>query len=291
MHNFAKPEKTVDDSLKLVGKGLRSPKKEFFATEKNTLKSLYEDYDIKAERDELHLLTKKWQTEPGDDDAVKAAKADKRHLANQLYGDDRPFVNEHWEYLKTKNNGETLFCPICGLGECEEMDHFVPRDESEYPEYSAHLSNLIPLCHSCNHKKSSRFLDNTGKRIFFNAFYDVIAERNILVCDITVSPKDGLPQINIKCNPALSSSSKPDMYVLSTIADLDLLPRFDTRARQWLRYEMNRLVQRAGQDWSVIVTEMIPLAKPIANNPDIVYPAVLDAIVNSSVMESWFKAL
>ncbi len=291
MHNFIKPEKKIEDSLKLVGKGLRSPKKEFFASEKGTLTTLYEDYDVKAGRDELHLLSKHWRTVPADDVKTKVEKENKRHLANQLYGSNRQFLNDHWEYLKEKNNGETLFCPICGLGECEEMDHFVPKDETEFPEYSAHLSNLIPLCHNCNHKKSSKFLDDTGKRIFFNAFFDVLTDRNILVCDITVSSKDGLPQIKTKCNPSLLPTRTPDKYVLTTIADLELLARFDTKAKQWLRYEMNRLEQRAGQDWNVIIAEMKPLAKLMDNNPDIVYPSVLDAIVNSPIMENWFKAL
>ena len=118
-----------------------------------------------------------------------------RRLANQLYGDDRPFVNAHWEYLTKANGGETIYCPICGMHECEEMDHFVPRDESQFPEYSAHLSNLIPLCHSCNHKKSDKFLDKNGKRIFFNAYFDILIDRTLLVCDISISDKDGMPQI------------------------------------------------------------------------------------------------
>ena len=291
MHNFIKPVNSVENNLNSVGKGLHSPKKEFFASEKATLISLYNNYDNLAGKDELHLLTKQWPLVSGEDKSVKKEKAEKRHLANQLYGDDRPFVNDHWEKLTENNGGETLYCPICGLHECEEMDHFVPRDESQFPEYSAHLSNLIPLCHSCNHKKLSKFLDDTGKRIYFNAFYDVLADRNIIVCEITVSLKDGMPQIKTKCNPTLSTTNCPDKYILSTISDLELLTRFDTRAKQWLRYEMNRLEQRIGQNWNFIVAEMKPLSKPMDSNPDIVYPAVLEAIAKSSIMEKWFKSL
>lgn len=291
MHNFVKPIKSVEDSLKMVGKGLHSPKKEFFASNIGVLKNLFDEYDVKAGNDELHLLSKQWAINAGDSDAIKSNKRGNRHLANQLYGDDRPFINEHWEYLTERNGGETLYCPICGLHECEEMDHFVPRDESEYPEYSAHLSNLIPLCHNCNHKKSSKFLDDTGKRIFFNAFYDSLTQRDVVVCEITKSPKDGLPQIKAIINPLLSRTKKPDMYILSTISELNLMQRFGDKAKMWLKKEMNRLERRVGQNWDSIKAEMKQLATPVVDDPDIVYSAVICAIVDSDVMEKWFKSL
>lgn len=291
MHNFTKPIKTVQDSLITVGKGLHSPKKEFFNANKTTLETLFMNYDVLASKDELHLLTQQWPFVPGDDEETKKQIGEKRKWANQLYGDDRSFVNSHWEYLTQQNGGETLYCPICGLNECEEMDHFVPRDENQFPEYSAHLSNLIPLCHKCNHKKSTKFLGVAGERLFFNAFYDVITNRNILICYISVSPQDGLPKIEAKCNPTLDATNKPDKYILSTILELDLIVRFDSKAKYWHKYEMNRLVYRKGQDWDLIKAEMKALSAPMAKDPDIVHPAVLGAIANSSVMENWYKSL
>ena len=291
MHNFTKPAKTVDDSLKSVGKGLHSPKKEFFALNNGLFERAYENYDVLADQDELNRLTKLWPEDPLDNEDTNRQKAENRHLSNQLYNDDRPFVNDHWEYLTRQNDGETLFCPICGLHECEEMDHFVPRDEDEFPEYSAHLSNLIPLCHNCNHKKSNKFLDENGNRIFFNAFYDLITNRDILVGEITVSSTDGMPQIEVKLNPSLNVSNKPDMYILSTITELNLMPRFIAKAKLCFKSEINRLIRRKGQEWESIKKEMKPLAIPMENNPDIVSPAVLGAIADSPVMESWFNSL
>lgn len=291
MHNFTKPSKAVADSLVDVGKSLHSSKKEFFASNKATLEALYLQYDVLAGKDELHTLTKKWETKPTEDDVTKKEKEENRALSNQLYGDDRPFVNKHWEYLKDNNGGETLYCPICGLHECEEMDHFVPRDEKEFPEYSAHLSNLIPLCHNCNHKKSSKFLDGAGKRIFFNAFYDVLLQRDILSCTISTSHVDGLPQVDTIINTALSNTRKPDMYILSTIGDLQLMKRFQSKAKEWLKHEMSRLALRKGQSWDVIKAEFAAMAVPAAGDPDIVHPAVFKAISESADMENWFKSL
>lgn len=291
MHNFAKPVKTVGDSLDIVGKGLHRPKKEFFDANYAILQALYLNYDVLAEKDELHLLQQQWPIDPNDVPEIKRQIGENRKWANQLYGEDRPFVNSHWEYLTKQNRGETLYCPICGIHECEEMDHFVPRDENQFPEYSAHLSNLIPLCHNCNHKKSTKFLGGSGERLFFNAFYDVLKKRDILICNITVNTKDGLPQIETKCNPSLTMNNKPDKYILSTIAELELMDRFDAKAKYWLKHEMNRLVCRKGQNWDMIKDEMKAISVPMENVPDIVHPAVLGAIANSTVMELWFKTL
>lgn len=291
MHNFVKPTVATADALKEVEKYLHSPKKEFFASHVALLEALYDAYDIIASKNELHMLTPYWQILAKDDDGIKQSKKDNRHLAYEMYGSERPFVNAHWEAVTKANGNETLYCPICGLNECEEMDHFVPREENLYPEYSAHLSNLIPLCHSCNHKKSNKFLDKKGTRIYFNAFYDILTRRDILVCNIISSPIDGMPQITTNLNPTLNAAQKPDVYILSTIDDLDLLTRFQSQAKLLFKKEMNRLAARAGQDWAQIQIEFAAISSPVGGEPDVVYPAVMKAISESAVMESWFKSL
>ena len=291
MHNFLKPTVAAADALKEVKKYLHSPKKEFFVSHAAQLETLYDAYDTIASKDELHTLAPYWSIKSTDDDGAKQSKKNNRHLAYELYGSERPFVNAHWEAVSKENGNETLYCPICGLTECEEMDHFVPREENLYPEYSAHLSNLIPLCHSCNHKKSIKFLDKSGKRIYFNAFYDTLTRRDILECSIISSPIDGTPQITTMVNPSLNPTQKPDVYILSTIADLELLKRFQSRAKLLFKKEISRLATRAGQDWGQIKAEFTSISLPVFGEPDVVYPAVMKAISKSTVMETWFKSL
>lgn len=291
MHNFVKPSTPVKDALNSVKKGLQSPKKEFYAKNETVIETLYDSYDKMATNDELHKLAPFWQINPEDDKKTIGSKKVKRHLAYKLYGSKRPFVNDHWEAVKKSNGGETLYCPICGLNACEEMDHFVPREEDLFPEYSAHLSNLIPLCHNCNHKKSTKFLDTNGNRIFFNAFYDLLSKRDILECRIISSPLDGMPQIKTDVSSGLTKSKKPDMYILSTITDLDLLKRFQAKAKLHFKKEMSRLSVRAGQDWAQIKTEFAVLSTLGTEEPDVVYPAVMKAISESPIMEAWFKSL
>lgn len=278
MHNFVRPIVAIDEALSAVGKKLHSPKKDFFANNRNTLATLYHNYDIAAENDQLHLLQPHFSNNSD------------RQLAYGLYESDRPFVNNHWEAVRQMNGGETIYCPICGLKECEEMDHFVPREVGKYPEYSAHLSNLIPLCHYCNHKKSTAFLDDEGNRIFFNAYFDVMPRRDILVCYVQTSPLDGMPQIRSEVNPSLNPANKPDQYILSTITKLELLPKFHSKAKLYFKREIGRLSNRLGQDWDAIKLEIQPLTV-IDDDPDIVYHAVLKAIIESPIVETWYQSL
>lgn len=291
MHNFVKSNISIADSLDEVGFKLKYPKKGFFAVNKERLKVLFMGYSQKAASNSLHTLTPEWPLQSSYDETQKNEIINKRMYAYGLYGSERIFVNKHWERLTAQNGGEKLYCPICGLHECEEMDHYVPRDHDKYPEYSAHLDNLIPLCHNCNHKKSNKFLGNDGERLYFNAYFDTltITQRNILVGVITLSPVDGLPQIEVNVNPILSRTNAPDKYIISTIDDLGLMNRFNDKAKYWLKYEMVRISHRFGQSWKVIKNEMIELAMPLPGDPDIVHPAVLGAIANSTYMEEWFN--
>ena len=89
----------------------------------------------------------------------------------------------------------------------------------------------------------------------------------------------------------IRSYLKPDDYIISTVNKLEIMKRFESKAKQILKSEMARLSRRAGQDWAVIKAEMHGLSKVAADDPDVVTPAVLGAIAQSKVMEDWFKTL
>lgn len=51
-------------------------------------------------------------------------------------------------------------CPYCGVGETAELDHVLPR--SVWPEFTIHISNLVPACRRCNGSKSDRNFLTSG---------------------------------------------------------------------------------------------------------------------------------
>lgn len=228
MRNINRTNVNIADGIKQAKKGLRKDKREFLEKNETTLKNAFADYDKKAIGNNLHTLSPLWK--------------DKNDCstAHDLYGSSRPIINKHWENLKSINcGGGTLICPICGLSEAKEMDHYIPREIM--PEYSVHLSNLIPLCHDCNHKKSSLWLDERKNRIFFNAYFDTYIPYPLITCDISISSIDRRPQATIKISSSLDASIQAHAIIISTIEKLELMDKFQKEADVFFRKEIVRI--------------------------------------------------
>lgn len=238
MHKFQTNPISIDDNLACVGKGLHKEQRDFFTAEKANLKNAFSDYDAHAVTNPVSLenLRPIWIADPADSAVQEKEKQEKRDKAYNLYGSNRPFVNRHWEALKKANGGKVLMCPICGLTECSEMDHYIPR--SLYQEYSSHTSNLIPLCHECNHDKHEHWLNKGGVRYFFNAFYDRLPAA-IIECIITINK--GFPQVKVKQHSRLDKKDYYDAIVLRTIKKLNLLEKFQVAADMFMRSEIRRM--------------------------------------------------
>ena len=139
--------------------------------------------------------------------------------------------------MKAANGGNVLMCPICGLEECSEMDHYLPR--SLFHEFSSHTSNLIPLCHDCNHNKHDYWLNSKGERYFFNAFFDRLPAK-IIDCKITI--RNGFPHVKVSMNNGLNKANYYDSIVLRTFSMLELLRKIQMKADMFMRSETQRLI-------------------------------------------------
>lgn len=98
------------------------------------------------------------------------------------------------KHLKTLR-GELLYpdiedfseCPLCGIGEPDTLDHYLPKDE--FPEFSILSKNLIPVCGPCNSSyKGLKWLDK-GKRIFIHTYYDIFPSFCFYKATIVVGSK------------------------------------------------------------------------------------------------------
>jgi hypothetical protein len=78
-------------------------------------------------------------------------------------------------------------CPLCGIGEPDTLDHYLPKDE--FPEFSIFSKNLIPVCGPCNSNyKGLKWLDK-GKRIFIHTYYDVFPSFCFFEATVVVGSK------------------------------------------------------------------------------------------------------
>lgn len=242
MHNFVLYSKCTRLSLLDVKKGLHQPKRDFVVNNFSFLRQLFVKYNRLALDDNLHRLTPTKPDLATDTSIEKTDKKTWRDNAFSLYG-DRPYVNAHWEKLKDINGGKKLKCPICGVRDTSEMDHYVPRDVDMFPEYSCHLNNLIPLCHECNNAKSNKFLKG-GDRIFFNAYYDSLKGICPIECVVDISTIDGNPCVIVSFNSNIDVTCRPGNIIKSTFDELDfLLPLLQEKASDYLRCEMKKLLK------------------------------------------------
>lgn len=239
MHKFNKNPISIDENLNNVGKGLHKEQRLFFDNERANLKNAFLNYDSHSTTDPVSLenLHPIWAENIADTAIQKSAKKEKQDRAFNLYGSSRPFVNNHWEALKAANGGNVLMCPICGLEECSEMDHYLPR--SLFHEFSSHTSNLIPLCHDCNKDKHDYWLNSKGERYFFNAFFDRLPAK-IIDCIITI--KNGFPHVKVSMSGELKKADYYDSIVLRTFSKLELLKKIQMKADLFMRSETQRLM-------------------------------------------------
>ncbi|MCM1140361.1 MAG: hypothetical protein NC453_17470, partial [Muribaculum sp.] len=120
------------------------------------------------------------------------------------------------------------------------MDHYAPR--SLFPEYSCHLPNLIPLCHNCNNDKGDDWLDKNGQQIYFNAFYDTQIPESIVDCSFEVT--GDLITAKICQSSMLVPTNTIHSRIISTINELNLLPKFQEEADKVLNRQIRDLRYR-----------------------------------------------
>lgn len=296
MHKFKKNPISVDENLNIVGKGLHEEQRLFFKTERANLKNAFLNYDSHSTTDPVSLenLHPIWAENIADTAIQKSAKKEKQDRSFNLYGSNRPFVNKHWEALKNANGGNVLMCPICGLEECSEMDHYLPR--SLFHEFSSHTSNLIPLCHDCNKDKHDYWLNSKGERYFFNAFFDRLPAK-IIDCKITI--RNGFPHVKVSMNNGLNKANYYDSIVLRTFSMLELLRKIQMKADMFMRSETQRLISdyaiqktnyhdNREEFWNSRISTYNEYIKH-PNSFDFIELEMYKAMVSSSEIKDWVK--
>ena len=294
MRNLRRVTVSIDEGLERARFMLHEEKATFMTNHLAQLKSCYEDYDNHGVHNTLHEVTPLWGDAETDTRQVREEKKYKRNLAEELYGSNRPVINKHWEELQSANGGQTLMCPICGIRECNEMDHYIPR--SLMPEYSVHLTNLIPLCHRCNHKKGDKWLNGDGQRMIFNAYFDAMPEANPVRWYISISDIDGFPQMNTDYNPNVQMGAPAYSIVDCTIAELELMDVYKTEVSVSFRKELVRIEEtlRRRPEKSEAWNELKSIYQSYLQQEDVwsvVDRWIFNAIVTSQDMDNWVEGL
>lgn len=213
MRNLRHSQKTADEIksvMTTVGGKMRDGKnnknRTNFNAVKSRIESQFDNYSNCFENKALEHINPRLSLTDGQIATVK-----------YLYESGHEETSLLWTELEKENGNRTIICPICGHGFARELDHYVPREK--YCEFSLHLWNLIPLCHDCNHKKDTLWLDNNGNRIIFNAYLDNPATNDFWKVDVDI--RNGFPYVTVDIdrNKVLTDGDKIES---STIDALEL---------------------------------------------------------------------
>lgn len=242
MRKLVKSKLTIDEAYTEVSKGLRAPKKEFWAKNKETLLTAFTTYESKATEGKLIELTPLWDEgkedtydiKTKDDTISKSLKH--QDISYTMYSPSASFAKKLREELKSLNSEDPqksreIICPICELNPCRHLDHHAPRAHDKFPEYSACYSNLIPLCSDCNETKHDHWKkkeEGIEKRLWFNPYFDELPNFDIFESRIEIYA--ALPRITIRLNPALDRTHEIHDVICSTCERLDLIKKYEDHA-------------------------------------------------------------
>ena len=239
-----------ENVLAKIGARLQGPYKALYSIREMELKSVYRKYDTKMRLNALESLSSSIFM-PDETVNVSGAQHNCRSLMYNLFDDYRYMeIADHYENVKEANGGVELICPICEVETANELDHYIPRNKNCNPDYSVHIHNLIPLCHTCNNNKNDVWIENT-KRVFFNAYVDSIPDYDLFICNIYA--KDGygtlleMPHAVINMSQELiNGTSEDEMRIKSTIDRAKLLKyeRYPAKIQTLFREEVNRIIAR-----------------------------------------------
>ena len=85
------------------------------------------------------------------------------------------------EVLDILNPNHSDCCLYCGIGEIDQIDHYLPQEH--FPEFSILHKNLIPICGKCNEIKGANIPGAYGKD-YMHLVYDIIPIETFYKCEI-----------------------------------------------------------------------------------------------------------
>lgn len=124
--------------------------------------------------------------------------------------------------LNPKHESKCLFC---GIGEYEEIDHFLPKEH--FPQYSILFKNLLPICGKCNKKKGEN-IPGEGHD-YLHLIYDIISLDEYLELDIKFNIDSNTPILDFKIH---NNSCSP--LIKRHINALNLISRYNKKGLQYI---------------------------------------------------------
>lgn len=231
MRNLKHSNENPCSFLKKIGKSLKGSNLSVYNKIEDSLFNQYSEFD--KNHISLEKVNPLWNSR----NTINATDFD---LARNLYSRQKTCISNFWEDMKNVNGGKKYKCPLCGIHDVTDIDHYMPR--SVFPEYSVHPLNLIPICHECNKRKGDVWLTDKGERLIFNAYFDVLIKADILECKISIDDHN-MPYADIVFNGGIRDTEQTRL-VVSTITKMNYICLYNDEVNELLAKEILRIKER-----------------------------------------------
>lgn len=150
-------------------------------------------------------------------------------------------------YEKIINNAKNpnIRCPFCGgIGEPNELDHFLPKSDFGY--YSIFPYNLIPICKDCNQKYKKTFYPTEKNNQLIHPYLDndCFFNEQWLFARIILDADDiTLTTVKFYVNPPHHWSDDKKGKVAFHFKKFDLDRRFSTRSIDYLSDLIDEIIK------------------------------------------------
>lgn len=286
MRNIAKYN--IEDSTSIIYRIIEKLKshewRETLKFNEDKLLVAYKNYDTYAKQNKLEKLS-----------PIEISEEHSKNL-KKIYDRRRTIINEVWINV-SKNNDKYILCPICGCNIVRDFDHYIPK--SLMPEFSFHPHNLIPLCTSCNDKKTSLWLEN-NERIIFNTYFDKLDDIiEFLSYEIIIDNNYDYPQIKLFINEnKIQVTGNLGKLIRNTINKLNLFERiWQNEANKELKDKIRlitktieiRITKESFQDILRCEKQILEECILDLEKHDFIKKIVWISIIESKELDKWFS--
>lgn len=170
---------------------------------------------------------------------ASAYSDDEKTTLHKAYGDTSAVDKLKTRIINAQIDDFKHICPSCLYHKRQETDHYIPKEK--YPEFAVLASNLIPICSTCNKKKSQNWRDAPHTTRTFIHFYNDIAP-NIRFLSASLIINNNIPRLDWSIQNT-NNAINNNLYTIIEyhFERLDLLNRYSEAANDLLS-ELKRTV-------------------------------------------------
>lgn len=169
-----------------------------------------------------------------------AFSIDEKKVLTSLYGSKTKTAKNITDgVLQMINPNHSDCCLYCGIGEIDQIDHYLPQEH--FPEFSILHKNLVPICGTCNEIKGSNIPGQNGKD-YLHLIYDILPIQKILNCSISFN--NSIPKISYFILPKFANS-----VINSHFTELKLKERIEKKSVQY-SLQIKALKEQFGNDYA-----------------------------------------